>query len=94
MGNKVTDAIASNFRRADTRVLAEPQISRAEAAGLRPPPLSAEQKSGLSATANLARQRFDALTKSHERYEKERADYERSRDDAIWAKVLARRGAL
>jgi hypothetical protein len=93
MGNKVTEAI-NNFRRADTRTVEPEQPSVADALGLKPPPLSAQQKAGLSAEAALAKQRFEASVAAHEKYKKERADYEAARDDQIWKRVLARRVAL
>jgi hypothetical protein len=96
MSNKVTAAVqraAGNFQRADVAQVDEPQISRAEAAGLSEPALSREQRAGVNVEATLAGTKFQAGLAAHEQFKQEKADYEKQRDDAIWADVLRRRKA-
>jgi len=69
------------------------QASTAEALGIKPPALSPEQKAGARVEAAIAGQRFAERLEAQERFNRERADYERERDEAIWKRVEARRKA-
>jgi hypothetical protein len=92
MGNKLTDALrGGNFKPANVRQIEEPTISKAEAAGLRPPPLSAAQREGINAASAVAGNKFSDYIATRERYEREKAEYERKLDDALWARIQARR---
>jgi hypothetical protein len=96
MTNRVTAAIqqaAGSFQRGDVQRVTEPAISKADAAGLSEPALSPEQRAGAGVEAALAASRFEASLAAHERFKKEKADYENQRDDEIWKRVLARRKA-
>jgi hypothetical protein len=71
-----------------------PAPTKAEAIGLSPPPLSPEQKAGQRANAFVvAQQQADKLA-ALEQFKRERAEYEKAREDAIWARVQARQAAL
>jgi hypothetical protein len=89
----VSDAIRNNFQRRDVRQV-EPQLpSKAEAYGIGPPALSQEQRAGAAAEGALAASRFQAKAATHENYLREKAEYEKARDDLIWKRVQARRSA-
>jgi hypothetical protein len=97
MPHKLSDALGrakNNFQRGDQRIVEEPTISKAEAAGLRPPPLSAEARTGIAVAGTLARNQFEAAAATEERYQREKAEYERARDDFLWSKIQARRLAV
>jgi hypothetical protein len=70
-----------------------PAPSRAEAAGLRPPPLTAEQTTGTKVANALASQALDAKIAAYEKFQKEKAEFEKAREDEIWARVTARQRA-
>ncbi|MFI4977728.1 MAG: hypothetical protein ACHQC8_03485 [Solirubrobacterales bacterium] len=93
MPSKLTNALRgrNNFQRADLRKLEEPEISVAEAHGLKPPALTAAQRAGQNAIAAVAADRFDRDILGQEKYRQEKADYEKQRDDALWQKIQARR---
>jgi hypothetical protein len=92
MTNKLA-AAANNFRSSASHTVEKPQPSVADALGLNPPALSAEEKAGYRAMATLANQRFQEKLAAHQLYQKERAEYEKTADDAAWQKVLQRRAA-
>jgi hypothetical protein len=70
-----------------------PAPSKAEAFGIKPPPLSAEQQAGARVENLLAGDALNAKITRYETFKAERLAAERARDDAIWAKVLARQRA-
>jgi hypothetical protein len=80
-----------SFQRADQTEHEPHQPSRAEAAGINPPPLNEKQKQGLAVEAALAAGRVDAQFELQARYETEKAEYEKARDDAVMKRVEARR---
>ena len=84
---------ANNFRRGDVRSI-EPELpSKAAAMGIPEPPLTREQRAGHAAEATLAKQKWQQKIAAHENYLAEKAKYEKERDEAIWARVQARRSA-
>ena len=94
MTNKVTAAVErarSNFQRADVRAVEQPTISKADALGIPEPRLTASQKAGWEAAGAVAGEQWEKKILAQERYEKDKAAWEKSRDDAIWAAVQARR---
>jgi hypothetical protein len=70
-----------------------PAPTKAEALGLKPPKLTAEQAAGSRAENALAGQALAAKIEAWERFKTEKAAAERARDDAIWERVLARQKA-
>jgi hypothetical protein len=90
----VIDRARNNFQRGDQRIVEEPVISKAQAAGLRPPPMSEAHRQGIAVAGRLARNQFEAAVATQERYEREKAEYEKARDDFLWSQIQARRLAL
>jgi hypothetical protein len=68
----------------------EPPISEAEKLGVHPPRLSDELRAGIAAAAQIGQDRSDAKLKAYEAHRDARREAEQARDDALWAKVVAR----
>jgi hypothetical protein len=90
--NKLTEAIKKgSFQRADTSVHEPHEPTRAEASRIHAPPLSEQQKQGLAVEGALAENKLERRLALQERYEREKAEYEASRDATLLARVEARR---
>jgi hypothetical protein len=85
--------VLGSFRRGNETVVERETPSKADVLGIKPPALSDEQKAGLAVEAAIGADRLEAKLAAHEKYAKEKAEYERQRDDAIWQKVQSRRTA-
>jgi hypothetical protein len=85
--------VVGNFRRNNEHLVEKDQLSRADALGVKPPALNEEQKAGLAAEARIVGGRTQAKIAAHAQYAKEKAEYEKARDNAIWQKIEARRMA-
>jgi hypothetical protein len=90
--NKLVTA-AGNFARAHIANVDAPQPSKAEVLGIPEPAMSTEQQAGVAVQARLASQKFNATLAAQQRYETEKAEYEKARDDAAWKVIEARRTA-
>jgi hypothetical protein len=94
MSNKVTDAVArarNTFVRGDIVTHDEPAISKADAYHVPEPRLNAAQKAGYAAAEAIAGERFERGILAQERYRKDKAAWQKSQDDALWAKIMASR---
>jgi len=89
MANKVIQAVVNNFQRGDVAPVEEPTISRAEAAGLKPPALSEQEMAGVGVEAALAN-RYTQDLHAFEKYQQEKAAYQKRADDALYAQIRAR----
>jgi hypothetical protein len=90
MGNRL-----NNFRSARPvkESVAAPTPSRADALGIRPPKLTAEQSAGQRAENALAGKALDEKIRNYEAFQAEREAFEKARNDAIMERVIARQRA-
>jgi hypothetical protein len=67
-----------------------PAPSKAQALGVPKPLMSAEQKTGALANAQAAARVFQAKIQKQAQFQRERAEFEKAREDALWSKILER----
>jgi hypothetical protein len=67
--------------------------SKAQAIGLKPPSLTPEQIAGQRVESLIVSQQTAEKVKALEKFKAEKAAFEKARDDALWAKIDARRRA-
>lgn len=70
-----------------------PTPNKADAFGIKPPALTPAQREGNHVEAVLAGQRLSERLSAYEVYRAEREAYEKTRDEALWKKIEARRRA-
>ena len=92
MENKFTKAaqrVAGNFQSADVQPVAEPFVSEADARGMKAPPLSDAQRTGLGIQFAQASAYISSLD-GQEKWMQEKAAAKEAQDAAIMARVRAR----
>jgi hypothetical protein len=84
-----------NFRpsREPERTEQPPTPTKADALGIKPPALTPEQREGNHVEAVIASQKRAEKMSAYEVYRAEREAYEKTRDEALWRKIEARRRA-